>query len=81
MSKLQKEIQYLKDLLQMKRKGDKNSLQVQLFKLREENDRLRQIALSVDDVEKLKHENKMMRLEMQKYLNELGEVPMVYQGD
>lgn len=52
---------------------------MQLFKLREENDRLRQIALSVDDVEKLKHENKMMRLEMQKYLNEIGEAAIEYQ--
>ena len=67
--KLQKEIQYLKDLLQMKRKGDKNSLQVELFKLKEENDRLRQIALSINDVEKLKQENKLMRIEMQNHLN------------
>ncbi|TNV86797.1 hypothetical protein FGO68_gene1664 [Halteria grandinella] len=67
--KLQKEISYLKDLLQMRRKGDKNSLQEQLFRLREENDRLRQIALSISDVEKLKQENKMMRLEMQKITN------------
>jgi len=37
-----------------------------LFRLREENDRLRQIALSISDVERLKQENKMMRLEMQK---------------
>jgi hypothetical protein len=34
--------------------------------LKEENDRLRQIALSVQDVERLKQENKLMRLEIQK---------------
>ncbi len=50
----------------MRRRGDKKSLQEQLFRLREENDRLREIAYTVSDVEKLKQENKAMRLEMQK---------------
>ena len=56
----------------MRRKGDKQDLQQQLFRLREENDRLRQIALTVNDVERIKQENKKMRIEMQKIMSESG---------
>ena len=67
--KLQREIQHLRDLLQMRRKGgDKQSLEQQVFRLRAENDRLREIALSIEEVERLKQENKQMRIEMQKIM-------------
>lgn len=36
--------------------------------MREENDRLREIALSVEQVEQLKQENKLMRIEIQKIM-------------
>ncbi len=38
--------------------------------MRAENDRLREIALSIEEVEKLKQENKQMRIEMQKIMLE-----------
>jgi hypothetical protein len=44
----------LKELLQMRRKGDAKNIQQQLVLLKEENERLRTIAMSVQDVEKLK---------------------------
>jgi hypothetical protein len=42
--------------------------------LREENDRLREIALSVEQVEQLKQENKLMRIEIQKIMVDGGGV-------
>ena len=53
-------------------RGDKQDLQSQLFRLKEENDRLRQIALTVEQVERIKQENKKMRIEMQKLMSETG---------
>ena len=66
--KLQKEIVYLKELLQMRRKGDAKNIQQQLLILKEENERLRTIAMSVTDVEQLKQENKEMRIHLQNML-------------
>eukprot|EP00347_Sterkiella_histriomuscorum_P010280 403376907 len=63
--KLQKEISYLKELLKMRRKGDQVNIQQQVYQLKEENERLRAIAMSVSDVEKLKQENKEMRIHLQ----------------
>ena len=40
--------------------------------MREENDRLREIALSVEQVEQLKQENKLMRIEIQKIMVDGG---------
>lgn len=68
--KLQKEIQHLKELLQLKKKGNAGRLEIQqrLWLLTEENERLRamNIAVSQHEVERLKVENKRMRLELQK---------------
>lgn len=64
--KLQKEIYHLKELLQLKRKGGKIDINQQLYILKDENERLRQIALQTNDVEKMKMENKQMRIELQK---------------
>ena len=69
-SKLQKEINYLKDLLKMKRKnglaGGVQDIHSKLIHLQQENDRLRQNFVSIDEVEKLIFENKSMKMELQK---------------
>ena len=53
-NKLQKEVVHLKELLQMKKKGNPKDLTSTLFHLREENDRLREIARESQNLEKLK---------------------------
>ncbi|CAD8085756.1 unnamed protein product [Paramecium primaurelia] len=66
-NKLLKEIDYLKQLLNMKRKGlNSNDIHFKLMKIQEENERLRQANLSVNEVEKLMQENRKMREELQK---------------
>jgi hypothetical protein len=42
--KLQKEVIYLKEILQMKRKGDSMDVNNQMLLLKMENDRLREMA-------------------------------------
>jgi hypothetical protein len=44
-------------------------MSTQLYILRDENERLRQMALNYDEIEKMKQENKEMRLELQKLRN------------
>ena len=41
-------------------------MSTQLYILKDENDRLRQMALNYDEIEKMKQENKKMRLELQR---------------
>ncbi|CAD8106247.1 unnamed protein product [Paramecium sonneborni] len=66
-NKLIKEIDYLKSLLNMKRSGlNQNDLHFKLMKIQEENERLREIQLSNDDVEKIIQENRKMKEEIQK---------------
>jgi hypothetical protein len=64
-SKLQKEVQHLKDILNLNRKGGVLDVHQQLLVLKEENSRLKTQAAKVDAVERLKHENKVMRIELQ----------------
>lgn len=64
--KLQQELQYMKDLLQLKRKGGVSDLHRQLLLLQRENEQLRAVHSDLTEVEKLKMENKLMRLELQK---------------
>jgi len=64
--KLQQELQYMKDLLQLKRKGGAGDVNRQLILLKQENDKLRAIHNDWGEVERLKMENKMMRLELQR---------------
>lgn len=64
--KLQQELQYMKDLLQLKRKGGIGDVNRQLIILKQENDKLRAIHSDWEQVERLKMENKMMRLELQR---------------
>lgn len=44
-------------------------MSTQLYILRDENERLRQMALNYDEIEKMKQENKEMRLELQRLKN------------
>ena len=62
--KLQKEIQHLKDILNMKRKGGAHDLHQQLLVLKEENSKLRDIAAKAGDTERLREENFKMRHEL-----------------
>lgn len=64
--KLQQELQYMKDLLQLKRRGGMGDVNRQLLLLKQENDKLRAMGENLGTVESLKRENKMMRLELQR---------------
>ncbi|CDW83904.1 kinesin motor domain containing protein [Stylonychia lemnae] len=80
--KLQKEVHHLKELLQLKRKGvNPTDLSVQLYMLKDENERLRQYAVNYEDVEKMKQENKQMRLELQRLRMMASDVGSNYNGD
>ncbi|OMJ92735.1 hypothetical protein SteCoe_4488 [Stentor coeruleus] len=61
--KLQREIQHLKGLLNLKKKGGIQELQSQLLALKEENKKLK--MMTVEEVERLKMENKKLRIELQ----------------
>lgn len=50
----------------MKRKGGANELTTQLFQLKEENNKLKQLAGQVGEVQRLRQENKQMKIELQK---------------
>lgn len=66
--RLQREVSYLKELLALRRRGGAGQTQIsqQLYILKGENERLRQMAMDYGDVERMKEENKQMRLELQK---------------
>ena len=70
-SRLQREILYLKSLLDMRRRGGMEQIHHELSSLKEENHRLRSLtgALSLSEVENLRNENKQLRLELQKMQN------------
>lgn len=67
--KLQREVQYLKELLALRRKGAPGDLSQQLYLLKDENMRLREMAIDYEEVERMKRENKEMRLELQRLRN------------
>ena len=66
-SKLQREIQYLKSLLTLRNKGGAEVIERELWSLREENEQLRQIStqLSLEEVQQLREENKRLKLQLQ----------------
>lgn len=67
LKKLTSEINYLKSLLNMKRTGvHANDVHFKMIKLQEENERLKQNFVSVNEVEKLISDNRQMKLEIQK---------------
>lgn len=53
-NKLQKEIQHLKDILNLKRKGGAHDLHQQLLILKEENTKLKEMVNHNDEVEVLR---------------------------
>ena len=73
-AKLQREIQHLKSLLSLNRKGGLQDISQQLLQLKEENERLKRITknLTIEEVESLKQENKKLRIELQN-MKEKGE--------
>jgi len=74
-AKLQREIKYLKEILNIRRKGTSavNQVNNKLLILQEENERLRQSHLSVNEVEKLMEENKVIRIELQRFRSDHGD--------
>jgi len=64
--KLQKEVQHLREVLNIRHKGNRSEVEVQLMELKKENLKLREIASNAQEVERLKLENKIMRLELQR---------------
>ena len=64
--KLQREIQHLKDILNLKRKGGAHDLHQQLLVLKDENDKLKEIVRSGggEEVDQLRSENAIMRKEL-----------------
>ena len=63
--KLQKEVQHLKEILNLNRRGGAMDMHQQLLVLKEENSRLKDMAGKVEMVERLRAENRSMRLELQ----------------
>lgn len=70
--KLHKEVIHLRQVLGLRKKGKIEEIQRQLVMLQKENNRLKEIAGNAEEVERLKLENKMMRLELQKLRYEEG---------
>jgi predicted nuclease with TOPRIM domain len=70
--KLHKEVQHLRQVLNLRKKGKVEEIQRQLVTLQKENWKLRELAQNSEEVERLKLENKIMRLELQKMRYEEG---------
>ena len=64
--KLHKEVIHLRQVLNLRKKGKFEEIQQQLVRLQKENNRLKQLADHHEEVERLKLENKFMRIELQK---------------
>lgn len=78
-SKLQREIQHLKSLLNLNKKGKLQDINKELLALKEENEKLKRITknFTVEEVEVLKQENKKLKLELQG-LKEKGETGLSF---
>lgn len=66
------QIEYLREILNIKRQGISHIGEVhhKLLILKEENQRLRENHISIQEVEKLLEENKLMKFELQRLRNE-----------
>ena len=76
--KLQKEVQYLKEILNLNRRGGNDNVNQQLLLLKDENARLKQftqrtIDPNMRDVRELSDENKQLKSEIMKLKERLGE--------
>ena len=62
------QIMYLREILNIRRKGTSgvNEVHQKLLMLQQENERLRQSHVSIEEVEKLIEENRIMKSELQK---------------
>ena len=68
-NKLRQEIKYLRDILNLRRGGTKShmtTIQKKLLILQHENDRLREMKNSGNNIEQLIEENRLMKLELQR---------------
>ena len=54
----------MKELLIMRKNGGGEKMSQQLYILKDENERLRQMAMNYDEIEQMRQENKEMRLEL-----------------
>ena len=70
--KLHEEVLHLRQVLNLRKKGKTEEIQRRLISLQKENNRLRLIASDISEVEHLKLENKIMKLELQKIRQEEG---------
>jgi hypothetical protein len=73
--KLRREVQHLKDILNMKRHKTDHDIQRELLSLKEQNYRLRDLASKGERVEKLMKENQDLRIEINK-----GKIPQNTDG-
>ena len=62
--KLQKEVQHLKEILNLNRKGGVLDVHQQLLVLKEENTRLKSGEVDYGQFARLKYENKSLRIEV-----------------
>lgn len=67
--RLQREVQHLRDILSIRRKGGQGELAEQLLALMEENNKLKMKNMELKDVERLKQENVAIKLELQKLMS------------
>ena len=72
-NKLQREVQHLREILNLRRKGDPHDMTQEILMLKQENSRLKELASRVQEVESLKQENKRMRIELQRLQLEAAE--------
>lgn len=63
--KLRREVMHLKELLQMRRNKTQQDINLELLNLKEENSRLKEMNSTTEEVEKLKKENKNLRILLQ----------------
>ncbi len=72
LNKLINEINSLKQILSIrKRIGKIGDIETQLFKLKEENERLKQFVKTNENIENLIEENKLLKIELQKLKSEI----------
>ena len=66
LNKLHEEVVHLRQVLNLRKKGKIEEIQRQLVSLQKENRKLKEFANNTEEVERLKLENKIMRLELQR---------------
>jgi len=67
--RLQREVQHLRDILNIRRKGGQGELAEQLLLLKVENNKLKEKNLSMKDVENIMQENKNIKVHLQKLMS------------